>query len=261
MIVGPLDGPLERDGQDWPETAAVHAALHSITVAGINTAAAISITGGEYSIDGGTFICTAGTVGNGQTISVRQTSSASFSTTTDATLIIGGVSDTFSVTTLAADTTPNAFSFTDQTDATLSTVITSNSIMVAGINSRKNGHPCYNAVNDDGRPRAPTTVSSRVESSASHQQSHQQSQQSQSFPVLRGVTPVTTNRRSVSPYNNNHADGYWSGLPTFAQLAPDNVAAAAAARQGPTQLLHQGVAIRPTNLGFSHVVLSEFIGP
>jgi hypothetical protein len=28
MIVGPLDGPLERKDKGWPETAAVHAALH-----------------------------------------------------------------------------------------------------------------------------------------------------------------------------------------------------------------------------------------
>jgi hypothetical protein len=28
MIVGPLDGTLEREDKGWPETAAVHAALH-----------------------------------------------------------------------------------------------------------------------------------------------------------------------------------------------------------------------------------------
>ena len=108
---------------------------NSITVADINTAAAISVSGGEYSIDGGAFTSTAGTVSNGQSIMVRQTSSSSFSTLSDAILTIGGVADTFSVTTLAADTTPDAFSFTDQVDVALSSFISSNSITVADINT------------------------------------------------------------------------------------------------------------------------------
>ncbi|MCF6148990.1 MAG: S8 family serine peptidase [Candidatus Kuenenia sp.] len=83
---------------------------NAITVTGINTAAAISIAGnnGEYSVNGGAYVTTAGTVNEGDTVTVRQTSSANFSTTTDTTLTIGGVSDTFSVTTLAADPTPTA---------------------------------------------------------------------------------------------------------------------------------------------------------
>jgi len=39
-----------------------------------------------------------GTVNNGDSVTVQQTSSASYSTRTDATLTIGGISDTFSVT-------------------------------------------------------------------------------------------------------------------------------------------------------------------
>ena len=73
---------------------------NDITVAGINASSPISITGGEYSINGGAYTLAAGTVENGQTVKVRQTSSSSHSTTTNATLTIGGVSDTFSVTTI-----------------------------------------------------------------------------------------------------------------------------------------------------------------
>jgi hypothetical protein len=72
---------------------------NAITVAGINTAASISITNGEYSINGGSYTTAAGSVNNGNTVTVRQTSSADPGTTTDAVLTIGGVSDTFSVTT------------------------------------------------------------------------------------------------------------------------------------------------------------------
>jgi len=73
----------------------------AITVSGIVVPAPISITGGAYSINGGTYTSAAGTVNNGDEVTVKQTSSASYSTTTNAELTIGGVSDTFSVTTKA----------------------------------------------------------------------------------------------------------------------------------------------------------------
>ena len=72
---------------------------NTITVSGINAAAPISITGGKYSINGGTYTNASGTVNNGDKVTVQQTSSDSYLTTTVATLTIGGVSDTFSVTT------------------------------------------------------------------------------------------------------------------------------------------------------------------
>ena len=112
---------------------------NTITVSGINTAADISITGGTYSINGGSYTSSSGTVNNGDTVTVRQTSSGSYPVKTDATLTIGGVSDTFSVTTWTAppppDTTPAQFTFTDQTGVALNTIITSNTIMVSGINT------------------------------------------------------------------------------------------------------------------------------
>lgn len=75
---------------------------NTITVAGISAATAISIVGGTYSINGGAYTAGAGTVNNGDTVTVRQTSSASYSTLTTATLTIGGVSGAFYVFTLAA---------------------------------------------------------------------------------------------------------------------------------------------------------------
>jgi hypothetical protein len=75
---------------------------NQLTVLGINTATSISITGGTYSINGGSYTSDSGTVNNGDTVTVQLTSSGSYSTTVDATLTIGGVSNTFSVTTQAA---------------------------------------------------------------------------------------------------------------------------------------------------------------
>ena len=70
-----------------------------ITIWSIDTAATISVTGGEYAINGGAFTATNGTVQNTQTVVVQQTSSTNFLTATDTTLTVGGVSDTFTVRT------------------------------------------------------------------------------------------------------------------------------------------------------------------
>ena len=84
-----------------------------ITVAGINAAAPISVTGGEYSINGGAFTSAAGTVTNGQQVRVRHTSSGANSASVNTTLTIGGVSDTFTSTTLASTAPPSLAGWTD----------------------------------------------------------------------------------------------------------------------------------------------------
>lgn len=87
-------------------------ASNSITVSGINAPSAISVSGGEYEKNGsGTWTGSAGTVVNGDTVKVRGTSSASNSTAVNVVLTIGGVSDTYTITTVAAAGGP-AFSFT-----------------------------------------------------------------------------------------------------------------------------------------------------
>ena len=80
---------------------------NTITVTGINAPAAISITGGEYSVSsngGGTWTpysaTDPATVSLNDQVKVHQTTSSSYATTTTATLTIGGRSGTFSVTTI-----------------------------------------------------------------------------------------------------------------------------------------------------------------
>jgi len=72
----------------------------AIVVSGIDAASAITVSGGTYSINGGAYTASAGTVVNGDSITVRHTSSASYLTDTSTVLTIGGVSDTFTSTTL-----------------------------------------------------------------------------------------------------------------------------------------------------------------
>jgi uncharacterized delta-60 repeat protein len=108
---------------------------NTITVTGIDSPSAVSITGGEYSINNGAFTSATGTVINGDRITVRMTSSNNYSTTTNAILTVGGYSGIFSVTTYAKKTIPDPFSFIDQTGVPLNTIITSNTITVTGINA------------------------------------------------------------------------------------------------------------------------------
>jgi hypothetical protein len=107
-----------------------------VTIAGINNPAAISVTGGSYSIGcSSTYITTAGTILDGQTVCVRHTSAALGLTTTDTTLTVGDAQDVFTSTTRDADTTPDAFAFFDQVDVNPSVTITSAAVTINGINS------------------------------------------------------------------------------------------------------------------------------
>ena len=109
---------------------------NTITISGINTGAAVSVSGAgspQISINGGAWT-TSGTITNGQTLRVRLTSNATGGVANSATVNVGGVTDSWSVTTVS-DTTPNAFTFTDQTGAALSTLIYSNTITISGINA------------------------------------------------------------------------------------------------------------------------------
>lgn len=70
---------------------------------------------------------------SGDTIAIRQTSSASYNTATTATVIVGTAGSTTSGTwTVTTTPTANAFSFTDQTLAALGTLTTSNTVTLAG---------------------------------------------------------------------------------------------------------------------------------
>ena len=124
------------DQTDVPVSAEITSA--AITIAGIDTAAPVSVTGGSYSVDGGAFTAAAGTLTNGSSLRLRHTSAASNSTTASTTVTVGGVSDTFASITIAlagADTTPDAFSIQDQVGVQVGTEITSVAVTITGITS------------------------------------------------------------------------------------------------------------------------------
>jgi hypothetical protein len=104
-----------------------------ITVGGISAAAPISISGGEYQINGGAFVTGPGTVNNNDQVAVRVLSPLpGFSAS--ATLDIGGVTALFTVTTLA-DTAPDPFAFPPVTGAPRGVTLNSHLITVTGIDA------------------------------------------------------------------------------------------------------------------------------
>ena len=110
----------------------------AVTITGINAAAPVTVSGGTYSVGcTATYISTASTINNNQTVCARHTSAATAATATNTILSVGGVSDTFTSTTAAvgADTTPDQFTFTDQNPVATNTVITSAPVTITGINA------------------------------------------------------------------------------------------------------------------------------
>lgn len=106
---------------------------NTVSVSGINTSVAISVSGGQYSKNGGAFTSAAGTVNAGDNIVARGTANGTFGGTQVVTVTIGGVAGTFTINTRVADTTPDAYAWTNQSGVVGSSLRTSNAITIAGI--------------------------------------------------------------------------------------------------------------------------------
>jgi len=115
---------------------------NTITISGMGTGdtATVSLSGTagnkQYSKNGGSYTSSSGTAQNGDTFAVRGTASGSYSTTVTVILTVGSTADTYSITTEGepADTTPDAFNFTDQSNLNLNTLTYSNTVTISGIN-------------------------------------------------------------------------------------------------------------------------------
>lgn len=117
-------------------SAGVWAASSIVTIGGINAAAPVTISGGQYRINGGAWQTAAGSISAGQTIQVQVQAPAAGGASQTATLSIGGVSDTFTVTTVVAvDTTPNPFSLGEPVTIDPGAWATSATPVIGGINA------------------------------------------------------------------------------------------------------------------------------
>ncbi len=137
-------------------------ASNTVTLTGLSGTANVTLSGtgsGEWRKNGGSWTSTAGTVVNGDSVQVRHTTANAFSTSNNSTLTIGSASDTYTTTTAAADTTPDAFSFGASYGNEPSATVSSGGITVSGINSPANVSITNGAYlkNSDGWTSAPGT--------------------------------------------------------------------------------------------------------
>lgn len=107
----------------------------AVTLSGFDTPVAISIAGGgEYRIYSvgvwGAWGAAPSTITPGDAVQVRAVSSAISLGSVSPTLVAGGVSSTFTVTT--GDLSPDPFSFSDETDAAPSTWVGSDVVATSG---------------------------------------------------------------------------------------------------------------------------------
>ncbi|EDM85054.1 choice-of-anchor U domain-containing protein [Limnobacter sp. MED105] len=85
------------------QTPSTNTASNTVTIAGLNSPAPISITGGTYSNNGSQFTSAAGTISNGQTLQLRTDSPAEPGETAVVTVTVGDFSTSFTVTTRMPD--------------------------------------------------------------------------------------------------------------------------------------------------------------
>jgi hypothetical protein len=102
-----------------------------VTISGISVPVPISVTGGEYAVDGGDFTSEAGEVGADQTVTLRVTASDVHSTTVEAVVTVGDVAAAFAVRT-ADDVAADSFSFTSVVDAEFGSEQISETVTVTG---------------------------------------------------------------------------------------------------------------------------------
>jgi uncharacterized delta-60 repeat protein len=176
-----------------------------IYVSGINAPTPISITNGIYQINSAGYTSAPGTINVGDRVIVRFTTSNLPATAKTITLDIGGVTDSVTHTTIAADTTPDAFSFPVQTGAALSSAIISAPITVSGIDqsvqaSITNGEMSWNGGSYSSNP---ITVQDGDTIHVRHTSSSTVSDNTDSVLTVGGVTgtftSVTTSSTGPTP--------------------------------------------------------------
>ena len=106
-----------------------------VTIAGINTAANVSVSAGKYGIDGAACTATAGTINAGQKLRLCAQRPKTAGTEGTATVTVGGVTVSFKASaeplvSVLALTPPN---FNPQLDVSKNTTLTSNELTVSGL--------------------------------------------------------------------------------------------------------------------------------
>ena len=148
FVMAPATAPPDTTPDPFSFTDQTGAALGSVVTSNIlaitgitgNVATSVS-SGGSYRVCADAtcsanpaFTTSAGVMSNGQYLQLRLTASGSPGVAVNTTITVGTGSDNWSVTSTGTqDTTPDVFTFTDQTNVGVSTQIVSNILAITGI--------------------------------------------------------------------------------------------------------------------------------
>ena len=113
-----------------------------VTVTGIDDTIGVDIFivgTGELRINGGTWAST-GKIFDGDTLQLRNTTSNFYLTSVTTTVQLGVFQADFVITTRAADTTINSFTFTDVINVPLNSIHESNTVTISGADNNLNGN-------------------------------------------------------------------------------------------------------------------------
>ena len=110
--------------------------IATVFITGIQAPTTVTLTtntDGHYQLFGESTTQTSGMVGNNTTITLSLRSMRAFDGVATALISVGGVTQSFMATTRAQDFTPNQFMLDPKTEVATGTIITSNVVMITGI--------------------------------------------------------------------------------------------------------------------------------
>lgn len=120
-----------EDRRDVPAGLLVQSG--AVLIEGINTAVPVTITGGEYSIDGGAFTAEAGSIRRRQTLRVRTRAATEPGAQVEARIQVGDAAVTFRVSTAPPDGLPTGFTFLEKINAAPASEHESEQVTIGGL--------------------------------------------------------------------------------------------------------------------------------
>lgn len=106
---------------------------NEVTISGIEGEVKVTADNAEVSLNGAEFSLAETKLSNGDKIKVRHTSSKQYSTQVESQITIGDKTFSFKSVTKEQDIQPDSVEFVSQTDVELAAVITSNEVVIAGV--------------------------------------------------------------------------------------------------------------------------------
>ena len=107
----------------------------SVMIKGLDGEAIVSVSGGQYRLDNGSWQSLAGVVRTGQVLQVRMIASNEYATSKTMQIMVGDLQVSFVTHTVDRDTTIDPIVFNTIDDAPTSTLIFSNLVYITGINT------------------------------------------------------------------------------------------------------------------------------